>query len=58
MNKRYNHHRDINRIVIVISNLSYCNNFIGFAYLKLTVTSQIDREIVYISTQMDLSFGK
>ena len=56
MNKRYNHHRDINRIVI--SNLSYCNNFIGFAYLKLTVTSQIDREIVYISTQMDLSFGK
>ena len=56
MNKIYNHYRDINRIVI--SNLYYCNSFIGFAYLKLTVTSQIDREIVYISTQMDLSFGK
>ena len=51
--KRYNHHRDIN-----ISNLSYYTNSIGFTYLKLTVTSQIDREIGYISTQMDLSVGK
>ena len=48
--------RDI--IIIVISNLSYYTNSIGFTYLKLTVTSQIDREIGYISTQMDLSVGK
>ena len=45
-------------IIIGILIEFYCNTFIGFAYLKLTVTSQIDREIVYISTQMDLSFGK
>ena len=33
-------------------------NFIGFSYLKLTATSRIDREIGYISIEMDLSFGK